>query len=103
MQKAVDLMLSRRGQDNQGMVPLLAKSANALRADPRIRLRALSYAENSVTLEVTWPAAMTADAARTTFEGVGLRVEVQGTNPKGELVEGKLRVLATDKPAKKGG
>jgi general secretion pathway protein L len=103
MQKAADLLLARRGQGGAGLVPLLAKSATALRTDPRIRLRALRYAENSVTLEVTWPAAMTTDAARATLEGAGLRVEVQGTNPKGELVEGKLRVLATDKPAKKGG
>lgn len=103
MQRAADQLLARRGQGGQGLVSLLAKSANALRTDPRIRLRALRYAENTVTLEVTWPAAMTADAARTTLEGAGLKVEVQAANPKGELVEGKLRILAADKPARKGG
>jgi len=102
MQKAADLLLARGGQGGRGLVPILAQAATALRADSRIRLRALRYADNSVTLDVTWPSAMTADTARATLEGTGLKVEVQSSNPKGELVEGKLRLLAADKPAKKG-
>lgn len=102
MQKGADQLLSRRGSGDRGLVPLLAKSAAALRADPRVRLRGLRFAEQALTLELTWPAAVSVDTARSALESAGLRVEVQATTPRGESMDGRLRVQAGDKPVKKG-
>jgi len=79
---------------------MLAKTATALRADTRVRLRGLRYADHSLTLEITWPTPSTPDAIRTALESVGLKAEVLNLTPRAGEVDGRVRLQpATAQPA----
>lgn len=90
MQRSIDALLARTG--NRELLPMLAKTATALRADPRVRLRGLRYADQSLTLELTWPAAGTPDAVKAALEAAGLRTEVLALTPRAGEVDGRLRL-----------
>jgi hypothetical protein len=82
------------------MLPLLAKTATVLRAEPRVRLRGLRYADKKLTLELTWPTPSTPDAIRAALESAGLQAEVLNLTPRAGEVDGRLRLSpATARPA----
>ena len=51
MQRSIDTLLARTGHRDRDLLPMLAKTAAALRADARVRLRGVRYADHSLTLE----------------------------------------------------
>ena len=100
MQRSIDTLLARTGNRDRDLLPLLAKTATALRADQRVRLRGLRYADQSLTLELSWPAAGSPDAIKTALEAAGLRTEVLSLTPRAGEVDGRLRLQpATARPA----
>ncbi len=100
MQRSIDALLARSGKQERDLLPMLAKTATALRADPRVRLRGLRYADHSLTLELTWPTPSTPDAIRAALESAGLRAEVLNLTPRAGEVDGRLRLQpATVRPA----
>jgi len=92
MQRSIDALLARSGKQDRDLLPMLAKTATALRADPRVRLRGLRYAEHSLTLELSWPAAGSPDAVKAALEAGGLRTEMQALTPRAGEVDGRLRL-----------
>ncbi|HJW81708.1 MAG TPA: type II secretion system protein GspL [Acidiferrobacterales bacterium] len=100
MQRSIDTLLARTGNRDRDLLPMLAKTATALRADPRVRLRGVRYADQSLTLELTWPAAGSPDAVKAALEAAGLRTEVLALTPRAGEVDGRLRLQpATARPA----
>jgi len=92
MQRSIDALLARTGNRDRDLLPMLAKIATVLRADQRVRLRGLRYADNSLTLELTWPTPSTPDAIRAALEAAGLRAEVLSLTPRAGEVDGRLRL-----------
>lgn len=100
LQRSIDTLLARTGNRDRDLLPMLAKTATAMRADPRVRLRGLRYADHSLTLELSWPAAGSPDAVKAALEAAGLRTEVLALTPRAGEVDGRLRLLpASAKPA----
>jgi len=100
MQRNIDSLLARSGKQDRDLLPLLAKTATALRADPRVRLRGLRYADQSLTLELSWPAAGSPDAVKAALEAGGLRTEMLALTPRAGEVDGRLRLQpAATRPA----
>lgn len=100
MQRSIDTLLARTGNRDRDLLPLLFKTATALRADPRVRLRGLRYADQSLTLEISWPAAGSPDTVKATLEAAGLHTEMLAMTPRAGEVDGRLRLQpATAKPA----
>jgi len=100
MQRNIDSLLARSGKQDRDLLPLLAKTATALRADPRVRLRGLRYADQSLTLELSWPAAGSPDAVKAALEAGGLRTEMLTLTPRAGEVDGRLRLQpAATRPA----
>jgi general secretion pathway protein L len=92
MQRSIDALLARTGKRDRDLLPLLYKTSTALRADPRVRLRGLRYADHSLTLELTWPTPSTPDAIRAALEAAGLRAEVLAVTPRAGEVDGRVRL-----------
>lgn len=103
MQRSIEALLARTGHRDRDLLPLLAKTAAALRADARVRLRGVRYADQSLTLELSWPAPGSPDAIKAAFEAAGVRAEVLDLTPRAAEVDGRLRLqpLAA-KPVKPG-
>ena len=103
MQRSIETLLARTGHRDRDLLPMLAKTATALRADARVRLRGVRYADQSLTLELSWPAPGSPDTIKAAFEAVGVRAEVLGLTPRAGEVDGRLRLqpLAA-KPVKSG-
>ena len=100
MQRSIDALLARTGNRDRDLLPMLAKTATALRADTRVRLRGLRYADHSLTLEITWPTPSTPDAIRTALESAGLKAEVLNLTPRAGEVDGRVRLQpAATQPA----
>lgn len=100
MQRSIDTLLARTGNRDRDLLPMLTKTAAALRADPRVRLRGLRYADQSLTLELSWPAAGSPDAVKAALEAAGLRTEMLALTPRAGEVDGRLRLQpATARPA----
>ena len=100
MQRSIDTLLARTGNRDRDLLPMLAKTATALHADPRVRLRGVRYADQSLTLELTWPAAGSPDAVKAALEAAGLRTEVLALTPRAGEVDGRLRLQpAAARPA----
>ncbi len=93
LQRNIDALLARTGNRDRDLLPLLGKTATALRADPRVRLRGLRFADQSLTLELSWPAAGSPDAVKAALEAAGLRTEVLALTPRAGEVDGRLRLL----------
>ena len=92
MQRSIDALLARSGKQERDLLPMLSKTATALRADPRVRLRGLRYADHSLTLEISWPATGSPDAVKTALEAGGLRTEMLSLTPRAGEVDGRLRL-----------
>ena len=92
MQRSIDALLARSGKQERDLLPMLSKTATALRADPRVRLRGLRYADHSLTLEISWPATVSPDAVKTALEAGGLRTEMLSLTPRAGEVDGRLRL-----------
>lgn len=92
MQRSIDLLLARSGHRDRDLMPLLTKTATALRADARVRLRGIRYADQSLTLELSWPAPASPDALKSALEAVGVRAEVLAMTPRAGDVDGRLRL-----------
>ena len=92
MQRSIDGLLARTGNRDRDLLPMLAKTAAALRADPRVRLRGVRYTDQSLTLELSWPAAGSPDAVKTALEAAGLRTEMLALTPRAGEVDGRLRL-----------
>jgi general secretion pathway protein L len=92
MQRSIDALLARSGKQDRDLLPLLTKTASVLRADPRVRLRGLRYADKSLTLEITWPTPSSPEAVKTAFESTGLRAEVLSLTPRAGEVDGRVRL-----------
>jgi general secretion pathway protein L len=100
MQRSIEMLLARTGHRDRDLLPLLAKTATALRADARVRLRGVRYADQGLTLELSWPAPGSPDAIKAAFEAAGVRAEVLALTPRAGEVEGRLRLQpAVTKPA----
>jgi len=103
MQRSIEALLARTGHRDRDLLPLLAKTATALRADARVRLRGVRYADQGLTLELSWPAPGSPDTIKAAFEAAGVRAEVLGLTPRAGEVDGRLRLQpAAAKPAKPG-
>jgi general secretion pathway protein L len=92
MQRSIDSLLARTGKRDRDLLPMLAKTATTLRADTRVRLRGVRYADQSLTLELTWPTPSTPDAIRAALEAAGLRAEVLNLTPRAGEVDGRVRL-----------
>ena len=92
MQRSIEMLLARTGHRDRDLLPLLAKTATALRADARVRLRGVRYADQSLTLELTWPAQGSPDAIKAALEAAGVRTEVLAMTPRAGSVDGRLRL-----------
>jgi general secretion pathway protein L len=92
MQRSIDALLARTGKRDRDLLPMLYKTSTVLRADTRVRLRGLRYADHSLTLELTWPTPSTPDAIRAALEAAGLRAEVQAVTPRAGEVDGRVRL-----------
>jgi len=92
MQRSIDALLARTGKRDRDLLPMLFKTSAALRADSRVRLRGLRYADHSLTLELTWPTPSTPDAIRNALETAGLRAEVLNLTPRAGEVDGRVRL-----------
>lgn len=100
MQRSIDMLLARTGHRDRDLLPMLAKTATVLRADARVRLRGVRYADHSLTLELSWPTPATPDAIRAALDAAGLRAEVLGLTPRDGSVDGRFRLQpAPAKPA----
>lgn len=98
MQRNMDALLARSGRGDREFLPLLAKSASVLRSAPQVRLRGLSYADQALTLELTWATPATPDALRGALEAAGLRAEVLGLTPRSGEVDGRVRLQPQTAP-----
>jgi type II secretion system protein L len=92
MQRSIELLLARTGHRDRDLLPLLAKTAAALRADTRVRLRGVRYSDQSLTLELSWPAAGSPDIIKSALEAAGLHAEVLALTPRAGEVDGRLRL-----------
>ena len=102
MQRSMDLLLARTGNRDRDLLPLLGKTAAALRVDTQARLRGVRYADQSLTLELSWPAQGSADAIKNALETAGVRTEVLAMTPRAGGVDGRLRLQpAAAKPITK--
>ena len=99
MQRSIDLLLARTGHRDRDLLPLLTKTAAALRTDSRARLRGIRYADQSLTLELSWPAPATPDAIKSALEAAGVRAEVLAMTPRAGDVDGRLRLQPQAQPA----
>jgi len=102
MQRAVDQLLARSGRDDREFIPMLGKVAKALRASPRVRLRGLRYADQSLTIELTWMTPSTPEAFKASIESAGLKGEVLSLTPRAGEVDGRIRLTNDAKPARGG-
>ena len=100
MQRSIDLLLARTGHRDRDLLPLLTKTAAALRTDARVRLRGVRYADQSLTLELSWPAPATPDAIKSALEAAGVRTEVLAMTPRAGDVDGRLRLQPAPAPAR---
>lgn len=101
MQRSVDALLTRGSGGEDELVSMLAKTAGALRATPRARMRKLQYAEHVLTLELSWPAPGSPDAFKSALETAGLRAEILSLTPRAGEVDGRVRLqMATPTPGK---
>jgi len=101
MQKAVEQLLARRGQGEQELLPMLSKVAAAKRNDSNVRLRSIRYADQSLTVELTWKTPSSPEAWKAALESAGLRAEVLSLTPRTGEVDGRIR-LTTARPARSG-
>jgi general secretion pathway protein L len=92
MQRSIDTLLARTGKRDRDLLPMLYKTSAVLRADKRVRLRGLRYADHSLTLELTWPTPSTPDAIRAALEAAGLHAEVLSVTPRAGEVDGRVRL-----------
>jgi len=92
MQRSIDSLQAHGGRQGRDLLPLLSKTATALRADTRVRLRGLRFAEHSLTLELSWPASGSPDTIKTALETAGLHTEVLSLTPRADEVDGRLRL-----------
>jgi len=100
MQRSIDLLLARTGHRDRDLLPLLTKTATVLRADARVRLRGVRYADQSLTLELTWPAPASPDTIKAALDAAGVRAEILTLTPRAGEVDGRLRLQpAAAKPA----
>lgn len=100
MQRNVEAVLAHSGKSEREFVALLAKTAGALRVEPRIRLRSLHYADHSLTLELTWPAPGSPEAVKRALEAAGLRAEVLGLTARAGEVDGRIRLQPAATPTR---
>lgn len=98
MQRNVETLLARSGRNERELLSLLAKATGALRADPRVRLRGLRYADRSLTLELAWPASASPDAFKRALEAAGLHAEMLALAPRAGEVEGRVRLQPATSP-----
>jgi general secretion pathway protein L len=102
MQRSIDSLQAHGGRQDRDLLPLLSKTATALRADTRVRLRGLRYAEHSLTLELSWPAEGSPDTVKAAFATAGLQVEVLNLEPRASEMDGRIRLQpAVAQPAAK--
>ncbi|MGB7543014.1 MAG: type II secretion system protein GspL [Burkholderiales bacterium] len=90
MRRALESSNARRGDGD--LLALLDRTAEALRTDPRIRLRGLRYADQVLTLELAWPADASTDAVRTAFERARLHTEILSAAPQAGGINARVRL-----------
>lgn len=100
MQRSIDNLLAKTGHRDRDLLPLLTKTATAMRSDNRVRLRGIRYADQSLTLELSWPAPANPDTLKSALEAVGVRTEVLAMTPRANDVDGRFRLQPAPKPGK---
>lgn len=83
--------LQYRGGGPSDLLPLLARTAPTL-SDRQAKVRALKYAERTLTLDVALPDYQALDALKNRLLSADLQVEVVAANSRDGEVEGRLRV-----------
>lgn len=94
MQRAMEQLTAHRGQNDRELLPMLAKVAAAMRAEPHVRLRNLRYSDQALTIDLTWTAPATPDSWKPVLESNGLHAEILSVTPHGNDTEGRLRLTA---------
>ena len=95
MQRNVADLQARSGQAGPGeMLSLLTQIGPALAGAKGAELQGLQYGDRALTLDVRVGDFQALEALRTALGAKGLRVELVGSNSRGNTVDGKLRVSA---------
>lgn len=95
MQRNVADLQARNGQAGPGeLLALLTQIGPALASAKGAELQGLQYGDRALTLDVRVGDFQALEALRTALGVKGLRVELVGSNSRGNTVDGKLRVSA---------
>lgn len=95
MQRNVADLQARSGQAGPGeLLALLTQIGPVLTGTKGAELQGLQYGDRALTLDVRVGDFQALEALRTALGAKGLRVELVGSNSRGNTVDGKLRVSA---------
>ena len=74
------------------LLPILGEIAPIMQSNTKIKLRAMQFGENKLTLEITLPDFQAMETIKTAFSARGMQVEVLGANSTAAGIEGRLRL-----------
>ncbi len=102
MERNLGTLRARGGQsDGSGLLAVLARTVPALRAESRLDLRALRYADAKLTVDLRLPDFEALERAKNAMAlGGKLHVEVLSATRQASGVEGRLRVEAAPAPGR---
>lgn len=74
------------------LLPILGEIAPVMQSNTQIKLRAMQFSENKLTLEITLPDFQAMETIKTALGARGMQVEVLGANSTAAGIEGRLRL-----------
>ncbi len=93
MQRLRDDLQGKSGKTSGAdLLPLLGSVAPVMQASPQVKLRAIQYGENKLTLELTLPDFQTMETVKNALTARGMQVETLGANSTAAGIEGRLRL-----------
>jgi hypothetical protein len=104
MQRNLEVLLARSGTSlAHDLLPLLSRSAAAFRADQRVALQSLNYADRALVMTLVAPDGAAAETFRQALQLARLEVEQQSQTARGTAVELRLRVRPPQSHTARGG
>ena len=85
-------VLAHAGAGQGALLPAIALLAQAVTQTPATRVEGLNYRGGILELRVVAPSIEALDGLRRVMSSRGAQVELQSTNPRDQLVEGRLQV-----------
>ena len=85
-------VLARAGGGQGALLPAVSLLAQAVAQAPSTRVEGMNYRGGVLELRVVAPNIETLDSIRQAMSSQGAKVELQSTNPRDQLVEGRLQV-----------